>query len=390
MKKQILALAVLLFACAEASAQVKTRWRLQWTNEKPQIFVYRSPNDVYSRYWFFTYTLHNPETSGQIVPLITDVMLYTETGKELQNDPRKVDDAVIKAEKTEPRKAEALKYGRFYASVIDPEAEYKIIEYHARLGARSPGIVRETIDNLKDGFQGEPPPEFSGRWKKGDRLYLNPREIRRQRFISPGQTIMGIAIFKDVDPRARLYDVHVTGLVDIVKISVVTETEWKWEYEPQVLKISYQRFGDAFNTERDVIYQLTGKRYVVKKVGPIAAKDTVDRLVTSLLETYKKEKKWRDDNVAPDEVSKQREADGIDMLDTNIMAMVFKRATGMDMGWDRTKDVVENETAVFRIHEWWITNRTKLVFDEIENRFIVKDDPLPGTVKVRRPDDPKE
>jgi len=41
------------------------------------------------------------------------------------------------------------------------------------------------------------------KWKKGDRLYLNPREIRAHRFIQPGQRIHGIAIFKNVDPRLQ-------------------------------------------------------------------------------------------------------------------------------------------------------------------------------------------
>ena len=42
--------------------------------------------------------------------------------------------------------------------------------------------------------------------------------------------------------------------------------------------------------------------------------------------------------------------------------------------------VIENEKAVWRIHEWWITNQSKLVFNEVTNRFETKDDPLPGTV----------
>jgi hypothetical protein len=383
MKKALLALVALTASTAVAEAQVKNRWRLQWSNEKPQIYTYRTPNDRYENFWFFTYTLENK--SDEIIPLIVDVLLYTESGKELQNDFRKIDSPIIKEERDNPKKSEALKFGRFYANVIDPEAEYKIIEYHAKIGNRSDGIVRESIDAFKKGFTDDPPEQFRdvmerGKWKKGDRLYLNPREIRAHRFIQPGQRIHGIAIFKNVDPRAHVYEVHVSGLVDIVKITAVNEDEWKMEYEPQTLKLRYERQGDAFEIERDVLYKLAKKEYVVKKIGPIASKDTIDRLVNGLADTLKKELEWKEKGVKDDALAKARTKDGIEPLDTRVMAMIFQLATEKDFKYDPTKDVLENQAAVWRIHEWWVTNRSKLVFNEITNRFEIKDDPLPGTV----------
>jgi hypothetical protein len=378
MKKAILALVALTASTAVAEAQVKNRWRLQWSNDKPQIYTYRTPNDHYENFWFFTYTLEN--TSDEIIPLIVDILLYTESGKELQNDFRKIDSPIIKEELDHPKKAEILKFGRFYANIIDPEAEYKIIEYHSKIGNRSDGIIRESIEAFKKGFAEDPPEQFKGKWKKGDRMYLNPREIRAHRFIQPGQKIHGIAIFKNVDPRAHVYEVHVSGLVDIVKITAVNEDEWKMEYEPQTLKIRYERQGDPFEIERDVLYRQAKKEYVVKKIGPIASKDTIDKLVMSLADTLKKELAWKEDANNAAKIPALRAADGIDPLDTRVMAMVFKLATEKDFNYDPTKDVVENERAVWRIHEWWITNRSKLVFNEVTNRFEIKDDPLPGTV----------
>jgi hypothetical protein len=378
MKKALLALAVMVASTAVAEAQVKNRWRLQWSNDKPQIYTYRTPNDSYENFWFFTYTLEN--TTDEIIPLITDVILNTESGKDLQNDFRKIDSPIIKEERDNPKKAEALKFGRFYANVIDPEAEYKIIEYHAKIGNRSDGIIRESIEAFKKGFATDPPEEFKGKWKKGDRLYLNPREIRQQRVIMPGQKINGIAIFKNVDPRAHTYEIHVAGLVDIVKIVAVNEDEWKMEYEPQTLKIKYERQGDPFEIERDVLYRLAKKEYVVKKIGPIASKDTIDKLVNGLADTLKRELAWQEDEKQKGNIPQLRAAAGIEPLDTRFMAMIFKLAVEKDFGYDPSKDVLENEKAVWRIHEWWITNRSKLVFNEVTNRFEVKDDPLPGTV----------
>lgn len=389
MRKTLLALALLFAAAAAAEAQVPDRWRLQWDNEKPQVFTYRTENDVYENYWFVVFTLENttdripPDQSGSNmdIPLIVEVMLYTEPGKELQNDVRRVDAGVIKEEREHPRRAEALKYGRFYASVVEPQAEFKIIEYHAKLGNRSPGIVLESIEAFKKGFDKDPPEMFRGkRWKKGDRLYLNPPELRKLRVIRPGQKIMGVAIFKNVDPRARVYELHVSGLIDIIKVTAVTEEEWKMEYEPQTLKLRYVRHGDEFHIENDPLFKLEKKEYVVKKIGPIASKDTVDKLVLALSDTLKKEKDWKEQGIAQEEIDKRRAKDGIDPLDTRTMALAFKLATNMDFGYDPLKDVLENERAVWRIHEWWINNRTKLVFNEITNRYEVKDDPLPGAL----------
>jgi hypothetical protein len=383
MKKALLSLVILVGAAAAADAQVKNRWRLTWSNEKPQLYTYRSANDRYENYWYVVYTIENvaAQNGEEIAPLIFDILLYTETGKELQNDFRKVDEAVIKDAAENPRKAEALKYGRFYANVIDPEVEYKIIEKHARLGNRSDGIVRESIEAFKRGFADEPPADMKGKWKEGDRLYLNPREIREARFIQPGQKLHGIAIFKNVDPRANVYELHVSGLADIVKITLVTEDEWKMEYEPMTLKLRYFRTGDAFEIERDVVLrQAKAPEYVIKKIGPVASKDTVDKLVLALVDALKREKDWKDAEAKPEDVEKARAAHGVDTLDGRVMAMVFQVATNQNFAYDGTKTILENERAIWRIHEWWLTNRSKLVFDEAQNRFVVKDDPLPGTV----------
>jgi len=152
------------------------------------------------------------------------------------------------------------------------------------------------------------------------------------------------------------------------------------EYEPQTLKIRYERTGDAFEIERDVLYRMAKKEYVVKKIGPIASKDTLEKLVTALADTLKRELEWKEKETKPEDLAKLRAQYGIDPLDTRVMAMVFKLATEKDFGYDASKDVLENEKAVWRIHEWWITNRSKLVFNEVTNRFEIKDDPLPGTV----------
>ena len=162
----------------EADAQVKNRWRLNWHNDKPEIHTHRSPQGKLENYWYFTYDIVN--RTDQIVPVIIDVMMYTETGKDLQHGVRKVDRDKIREMNEDPKKSENLLYGRFYSNVIVPESvEYKIIEKDARLANRSQGIVFESIENFKKGD------------KDGNRWYLNPREMRDSRWIRPGQKFHG-------------------------------------------------------------------------------------------------------------------------------------------------------------------------------------------------------
>jgi hypothetical protein len=393
MKKALLSLLLLVSTAAVAEAQVKNRWRLTWSSEKPRLYTYRSPNDNYQNFWYVAFAIENNPVvnNNEICPLIFDVLLYTESGKELQHDVRKTDSATIKEEREFPRRSESLKYGRFYANVIDPEVEYKIIEHHARIGNRSDGIIRSSIEDFKKGFPNDPPPDFKGRWQKGDRLYLNPREIRDMRYIQPGQRITGIAIFKNVDPRAQVYELHVSGLWDIVKIVAVNEDEYKMEYEPVTMRVRWFRQGDPFDIERDFVFiQPKAPEYVVKKIGPIGSKDTVDKLVLSLADALKREREWKEQNLEGENLQKARAREGIDPgLDCRVMAMVFRMATQIDFGYDPTKEVLENEKAVWRIHEWWITNRSKLLFNEITNRFEIKDDVPAGTIPEKKPGDPK-
>ncbi|MFN3485558.1 MAG: hypothetical protein ACK44W_08760, partial [Planctomycetota bacterium] len=96
----------------------------------------------------------------------------------------------------------------------------------------------------------------------------------------------------------------------------------------------------------------------------------------TLTDVLKREREWKDQNLSAEEIEKRRKIHGIDALDCRIMAMVFRVATEKDFGYDPSKDVLENERAVWRIHEWWITNRTRLLFNEITNRFEVREDVL--------------
>jgi hypothetical protein len=372
----LLAAAGVLASATIAEAQTKDRWRLTYEQDKPKIYTYRDALDHRENYWYFTFTVSNP--TDEVVPLLLDLMIFVESGKDLQHDVKRVDSETTQKRLDDVSRSEALKYGRFFSNVIVPkDVEYKVIAYHAKIGNRSEGIINESIEEFKRGFVDDPAPEWRERWSKGDRWYLNPRELRAHRHIKPGQKIMGMAIFRDVDQRARRIETHVSGLYDIFRIEAYTEEETKLVYENRVLKKVYEFPGDEYDREKDVLTERKSE-WVIKPIGPVAAKQTLTALVDSLVTMLRKEEEWEKNNVPPEQRNAARAKENLNSLDMNIAGRIFQQATGVNFGYDTDKTLLENQAAVWRAHEWWLKHKSKLIFNEATGRFDVKDELLPG------------
>ena len=366
MRRLAVGLVVFLALPAVVQAQGKDRWRLHWHNEKPKIYTYLHPTGVRENFWYATYDIVN--NSSQIAPVILDVELYTEAGKDLQHGVKKVDRATVLKIVEDKGESEKERYGRFYSNVVVPQhIEYQIIEHDARIGNRSQGIIEESIENYK---RGDP---------KGNRFYLNPREMRQTRVIMPGQKLHGIAIFSNVDTLSSVIELHVSGTIDIIRIEDIGEFETVMHYENRVLYIRYEFVGDMYDREADWLVYVK-KDWHIKKIGPVASKDTMSKLMDALLGVAKREREWKDSGKTDQEIAALRKKWHITKADTNIMSRVFRLATGKDFGYNENLDVLGNQAAVWRIHEWWTTNHSRLLFNPGLNRFEVKDDKLPGTV----------
>ncbi|GEM_PF-1914510 len=448
MTNRIVSAALFFLALAlPCHAQARDRWRLEWRNDKPEMFIHRSASDRVEPYWFVTFEVFNP--TDETIPLILDVVLYVESGKDLMSDVRKVDSETIKDElasegydilhlkngtklygrvtfkddnytvqtaretktigagevlrwiKRSGEIHELLKYGRFHPSIIHPEAEHKIIEHVTGLGNRSAGIVLESIEAFKKGFDRDPNVEdpkekiyllkdywMKGRWKKGDRLFLNPREIREQKYIRPGQRIGGIAVFKNVSASAQRLELQVSGLVDILKLEPYSKKDLDESpdlalpqivYENLVLKLKYEFKGDEHHRAQDIVV-FKSREWVVKRLGPIADKEILQNLVDTMVETLRREKEWKEQGKKPEEVEALRAKHHIGAQDLRIMAQTIRLATGKEFGYDPTKEILENEASVWRIHEWWVTNKSRLAYNEVTNRYEISTESLPGTL----------
>jgi len=353
-------------------AQTHDRWKLDYSQEKPQMFNYRYPSGEVETFWFVHYTVTN--NMGRVIPILLDHTLYIETGRELQTDLKKVDPDAARAAAEDPTKFETLKYGTFISNVVQAEPiEYKIIEYHAKLGNRNLGIIRESIMELKNGDE------------KG-RYYLNAREIREQRFIKAGQKLTGMAIFRGVDPRAQTIEVQISGLWDVLRIEQFLGDkeeleDFKIHYENRVLKYTYDFPGDPFHRERDVLTLKRQPQWTVKNIGPVASKSTIENLVATLLKVLAHCEELAKKNVADDKMQADVTAKfGLSEADFKISARIVSKAL-KDFGYDYDKSLYQNQVAVWKMHEWWVTNKSKLAFNEKTGKFEVREEVLPGTQK---------
>jgi hypothetical protein len=375
-----------LLAAGAAQAQIRERWRLDYKMEgKPRIYTHRNALDDLTNYWYFTYTVTNK--TDQRVPCLIDVMLYVESGKTMLHDVAKVDliktKSVFDAPVPYTRPYEKQLYGRFYNSTIYPEAEYDIIINDLKLGNRlKDKELNDHVEGIIKGNRGIQEESILA-FKKAYR-YLNPREIRQKQWIQPGESVHGIAIFTDVDARANVVEVHISGLWDILKIRKATDEDVELEYENRVLREIYEFPGDAFDREMDSILPPPKREWLIKKIGPIASRETIEQLVQTMIDFLKFETTCRINNMTPDQIAQARHDAGILDADIHVCARTFQQAMVRDFGYDLDKAPWENRRSIWKMHEFWLTNKSKFAFDTAKNQYVIKEDILPGKIDVQR------
>ncbi len=320
-----LLLCALCALCAlPAFSQVKNRWRLEWTNDKPRLYTFQNPLGEKTHYVYVVYTVKNP--TAESVPLAVDVTLHTDHGGDLHHDVRNAETPVAHP-------------GKWYADTFQPVVEIEVIKSVERLGNRSPGHALDRIAELK---------------KEG--RYLNPSDLRARRIIRPGETLGGVALFADVDLRTDILELNVAGLIDIVRIDKVAPEGITYAYDSRVKKIRYDFSGDEFERHNDTVVW-TGEEWAEQPIGPVSDKSTVGKLIEFL-------------------------AEPLDAVIRSTAIAVLKQITPVrdGFGFDPAKTVEENLAATRKWNEWWVRNAGRLVFDPATNSFAPKEEVLPATL----------
>ena len=353
--------AILALAALPCDAQVRTRWRLEFTHTKPRIHTYRNPLGKAESYWYITYTIKN--NSGMFIPINLDIDIYGSAGKDNLHDVDKVDIDALKAVLADRLSAEEYRFGQYIQDSLVPESvEFSIIEKDARLGRRSPGIVMESIKAFK-----------------ADKKYLNKREMRERLFIKDGDTFHGLAVFRRVDPRHKMLTLQVSGLVDFVKIARFDPDKGPiYEYENRMRWTRYRFPGDVFDRQNDVL-TFDAKGWESRRIGPASSKDGLELMISEMVAELRTLKKLQ----AAGKPLPQTPA--IKASDMAIIMNIVRAATGLkerEFPFDDAQSVLENEDNIWRMHEWWLTNKSKLAFERGSNRFVIVEEELPGTTAI--------
>jgi hypothetical protein len=416
MKKIALAsLGWVLLTALPCAAQVRTRWRLDFSHEKPRMFTYRNALGEYENYWYAVYTVKNPTST--IVPLHVEVAFYGAAGLDYLHDVGKVDliafkaalaveqadpdalrrvlagpkadteagrgqlrdglkalmeidgpvlDAVTAAVRFNPESLafiltpESFARGQYVRDTLVPEeVEAAIIEADAKLGRRSPGVVLDSIRAFKKAKQ-----------------YLNKKELREQRVIRPAEEMRAIAIFRGVDPRHTWLTLQVSGLVDFVKIARFDPQRGPiFEYENLMRWTRYRFPGDEFDRENDVLTK-ADEGWEPRRIGPPTSKESLGSMIDEMVAELRRHKAI----AAAGQTPPPRVVVSADDMDRIVM--LLNVAVGERFRFEKGKSVLENEANVWAVHEWWTTNRSKLAYDRTRNRFVVNAEPLPGTTDV--------
>ncbi len=416
---RIILVIMFLGGANELFAQIHDRWHIELrTQERPQFFTYNS-----KRYLYFTFELKNTlkETN---CPLMLDLTAYVEKQKSMVDDKTKLNidvlkdvlrDNVVSCKKCQTiqdfpitkckkcdtdlygaikttansvkckkcdtdqefptrkcKKCDADLYdaikekdhkgyqkyvlGKYCTAVISPEVEYRLIEHIAGLSNRTKDVIKASIDEFKN-----------------NGYFLSLAEIRKKKVLKPGQKITGLAIFENIDEDAIFLEIFIAGVFDFVNIISIVEGEMELEYKNDILKIVYEFDKVRAGKDEDFV-RFKKRERVTKRIGPISSKDTLQKLLDTMFDQVRKENAWAKEKLKPEELDARRQKDGISKLDVNIAANIFLLATGLDFGYDLDKTILENEAAIWKIHDFWVNNKHRLTYDEGYNQFILENE----------------
>ncbi|NUN50862.1 MAG: hypothetical protein HUU15_18805 [Candidatus Brocadiae bacterium] len=242
----VVPMALVAMCAGAAKADVKKRWELEFSHERPEHFTYRSPMGTQKNFIYLVYSVTNK--TPQICPVIFDVAL--------QVDKR-----------------------NYQQAGFWPIEEQAMIAEADRMTGYSEGVRKEIIEDLK-------------KRKK----YLNGRDLRslgadkpgKLPTIAPGETIHCIAVFEDLAFRYNEVNVLVSGLADPVTYKSqhdpgksTSDSNIHLRYVNSVYRISYTRTGDQFKSFQRG-WTLSKKDWIEVGVNPAVTKDDIAGLVAAL------------------------------------------------------------------------------------------------------------
>jgi hypothetical protein len=333
---------VLFIRPSDAYIEVKKRWEIDFEHKPLKFYTYVDPQGTRKNFYYFTYTLTNK--SEQETPLFIDICLKID-----------LHHPTLISKGYKPK----VKY---YQNTLHPFVEESIIYTEERLWGLSAALRKDRVKELKEKLS-----------------YLNHLELRTKQKILAKETILGLAIFDNVSPLAKVFEIMVGGLVDVVKRRLPEEPQSDelskshierdlkearmnrnptYEYENRIRSIVYLAEGSEFNLQSQVLTEeIIAPKWLIRNYGPIDEKDSLKNLIDAL----------EDENP----------------LIRWGSYYLLRRLTALSFNYDaETEPSTEaNQKAIKLWQEWWYRNKEKLSYNKALNQFVIGDDSKPISVK---------
>jgi len=321
-------LIAVLFNVSSGYFELKKRWQIDFEYKPIKIMTAIDGLGKRQNFHYFVYSLENKSDSA--IPLGMDVCLKSD-----MHHP----DLVAQGYKPKVK---------YYQDSFQPLAEEQIIFLEEKLNGLSRTVRKDRIKLLKEKFN-----------------YLNLQELREKKEIAPKEKITALAIFENVDPQVKLFEIMVGGLVDVVKrrnndeeLSGETKDSEieknlqaaragrtpSFVYENQIRTIQYLAEGGAFKSFNEVVI---APKWIIRNYGPVGDINSLDIMVKSL----------SDENP----------------LIRDVSYTLLRRLTGMSYEYNSEEDPVSeaNQKSIKLWEEWFYRNKTKLTYNRAMNQFEV-------------------
>lgn len=296
---------------SDVKTKVRTRWMLEFTNDAPKIFTYNSPLNEKKNYWYLVYQITNPTDDS--IRLGIDICIH----------------AILDKNKPETDK--------YYQDAIHPIIEDGMIIAEEKLFGLNIGLQKERIKELKTELK-----------------YLNCKEILDKKEIKPKETIKGIAVFNDFNPKSIILEVMVSGLVDVVKwryenppdmASNIPGERLLYEYESKIWKVTYECPGSELWIQNKLLNEVK-KEWLTRNYCPLGDKKGLEIMIESL-------------------------------KDPNPLLRwtgwyLLSNLTSLNFEYDPQKNLQDNEKAINLYREWLSRNKDSLIYNSVLNKFEIK------------------
>lgn len=311
------------------AARIRKRWSLDIKCKAPKFFSYTNALGRIDQYWYSIFEVTNKNETDVYVGV--SCFAKTDTNS-------------------------------YYPSVTDPVIERNIIEKEENLGGYPYDVVKEKIDEYKAQNRYFNTYELS--WEVKSIIEADGKEkfVTRRRLIKPGQTLMAIALFRNIDEKFQKLELHFDGLVDVLRYRLERNfyleepnydtPDFNYEYESRIFITYYQRKGGTLFIQFSQLDYLK-QEWMIQSFGYVADKSTLKNLIDAL--------------------------ESEDPLIRTFANGILRTITDVPADDDRWKfntleppdAAPDNKEAILLWKEWWFRKNTMLQYNPAMQRFFV-------------------